>query len=72
MFFHSGNVVRDSDEDRAFMALSISITTRMERDTVEAALAESLTNIEQPIFGNAVLHRWKCDYDKLASLLSIS
>ena len=35
----SGRVSRDSDELRAFMALSISITTRMESETVLAALA---------------------------------
>jgi hypothetical protein len=45
-------VKRDSLEDRAFMAFSISMTTRMERETVEADLAMSLVNMSQPISGN--------------------
>ena len=61
MFSHSGSVSRDSLDERAFMALSISMTTRMERETVEAALALSLAKMEQPISGNWVLHLWKCD-----------
>lgn len=52
---------RDSEDERAFMALSISMTTRMERETVEAALALSLAKISHPISGNWVLHLWKCD-----------
>jgi hypothetical protein len=39
MFFQMGRVRRDSEEERAFMALSISITTRMLREIVEAVLA---------------------------------
>lgn len=39
---HSGNVSSDSLEDKAFIALSISITTRIERETVEADLDMSL------------------------------
>ena len=62
MLSHSGRVRRDSLEDKAFMALSISMTTRMERETVEAALALSLVNISQPISGNWEEHLWKCDY----------
>lgn len=43
------------------MALSISITTRMEREIVEAVLATALEKIEQPpeMSGNAVEQRWK-------------
>lgn len=60
MFFHRGSDSKDSDEERAFMALSISMTTRIERETVDAALAESFTKISQPISGKAELQRWKC------------
>ena len=52
MLFHRGNVRRDSLDDNAFMAFSISITTRIDRDTVEADLDISLLNIWQPISGN--------------------
>lgn len=59
MLFHSGKVKRDSLDERAFMALNISITTRMESETVEADLDISLVNISQPISGNCVEHLWK-------------
>lgn len=36
MFFQTGRVSRDSDCERALQAFSISMTTRMERDIVEA------------------------------------
>ena len=49
MFFHSGSVSSDSEDDSAFMAFSISMTTKIESETVEAVLAELSTNIEQPI-----------------------
>lgn len=62
MLFHSGKVSSESLEDRAFMALSISITTRMERDMVEADLDMSLANISQPISGKSREHLWKCDW----------
>jgi hypothetical protein len=42
------------------MALSISITTRMERETVEADLDMLLVNISQPSSGNWAEHLWKC------------
>ena len=63
MLFHSGKVSSDSLDDRAFMALNISITTRMERETVDAerAMGEELANIEQPISGNWEEHLWKWD-----------
>jgi hypothetical protein len=54
-----GNVRRDSLEDNAFIAFSISITTRIERDTVEADLAILLVNIWHPISGNLLAHLWK-------------
>jgi hypothetical protein len=53
---HRGRVRSDSDEDRAFMAFSISMTTKMDNDTVEADFDMSLANIEQPISGNLVEH----------------
>jgi hypothetical protein len=59
MFFHRGRVRRDSDDERAFMALSISMTTRMESETVEAALAEASEKMWQPIEGKMVLQLWK-------------
>ena len=59
MFFQSGRVSSDSLDDSAFMALNISMTTRMESDTVEADFAMSLPNISQPISGNSVEQRWK-------------
>ena len=58
MFSHSGRVRRDSDEESAFMALSISMTTKMERDMVEAERAEALVKMSQFISGNAVAHWW--------------
>ena len=59
MFFHKGRVRRDSEEERAFMAFSISMTTRMERETVEAALADASEKMWQPIEGKMVLQLWK-------------
>lgn len=52
------------------MALSISITTRMLRETVEAVRAESLENMLQPISGKVVVQRWKwvC---QLVSMLAV-
>ena len=54
-----GNVRRDSLDDNAFIAFNISITTRIERETVEADLDISLVNIWQPISGNLLEHLWK-------------
>lgn len=59
MLFHSGKFSRDSLEERAFIALNISITTRMERETVEADFDISLENILHPISGNSAEHLWK-------------
>lgn len=61
MFFQSGKVRRDSLDERAFMAFNISMTTRMEREMVEADLDMWLENISQPISGNWVEHLWKFD-----------
>ena len=52
---------RDSDWERALHAFSISITTRIERETVEADRAALLVNIVQPISGKRVLQWWKWD-----------
>ena len=56
MLSHNGRVSRDSLDERAFIAFSISITTRIESEMVEAALALSLANISQPILGNVEEH----------------
>lgn len=61
MLLQRGSVSRDSDDDSAFIALNISITTRIERDIVDADLAILLENMSQPISGNAVEQVWKCD-----------
>ena len=44
------------------MAFSISMTTRMERETVEAerVAVEVELKMEQPREGKSVLQRWKC------------
>lgn len=59
ILFHSGKLRSDSLEESAFMALSISITTRIESETVEADLDMSLPNMEQPISENSAEHLWK-------------
>ncbi len=52
IFSQSGSVRSDSLDDNAFIALNISMTTRIERETVEADFAISLENIWQPISEN--------------------
>ena len=52
MLSHNGSVRRDSEDDKAFMAFNISMTTRMDRETVDADLDMSLENIEHPISEN--------------------
>ena len=59
MFSHSGSVSRDSELDKAFMALNISMTTRMLRDIVEAVFEWSLAKISQPISGKEEEQVWK-------------
>ena len=49
---HRGRVKRDSLDDSAFMALSISMTTKIDKETVEADFAISSENIWQPISEN--------------------
>ena len=68
MFFHTGSVRRDSEEDKAFMALSISMTTRMDKEMVEAVLAEESENMLQPICGKALEQRWKWVYNHVSML----
>jgi hypothetical protein len=55
-FAQSGSVSRLSDELSAFIAFSISMTTKMLNETVLADFAASLLNISQPISGNEREH----------------
>ena len=69
MFFHRGSERSDSLDERAFMALNISITTRIESDIVEAVrfVTAEGANIEQSVVANCgdlVEHLWKCDCRK--------
>ena len=59
MLSHNGRVRRDSEEDKAFMAFNISMTTRMESETVDADLDMSFENMEHPMSENWVEQRWK-------------
>ena len=52
MLLQSGNVKSDSDEDKALTALNISMTTKIDRETVDALFAMSFENIWQPISEN--------------------
>lgn len=56
---HTGKRRRLSFSDNEFMALNISIVTRIEREIVVARCASSFVNIWQPISGKAVAHLWK-------------
>jgi hypothetical protein len=67
MFFQSGIVTSDSEDERAFMALNISMTTRMDSDMVEPVRVVTAdgANIEQSVVANCgdrVAHLWKWDY----------
>jgi hypothetical protein len=59
MFFHTGRVISDSDWDRALQAFNISMTTRIDRDIVDALRALWSMNISHPISGKSVLQWWK-------------
>lgn len=61
IFFHKGKVKSDALDDNAFMAFSISITTRIDKEMVDADFETSLVNMSQPISGNSEEHLWKCD-----------
>ena len=52
---------KDSEDESAFMALSISITTRMESEMVEAVRAVVSEKMEQLISGKLDLQLWKWD-----------
>lgn len=52
ILFQRGKARSDSLDESAFMAFNISITTRIESDTVDADSDISLENISQPISGN--------------------
>ncbi len=67
MFFHNGIVMRDSEDDRAFIALNISMTTSIESDIVDAVrvVRADGAKMEQSVvanWGESVEHEWKCDY----------
>ena len=53
---HTGNRSKLSFSDREFIALNISIVTRIDRLMVVARCAISFVNIWQPISGNLVKH----------------
>jgi len=62
MFFQRGSVNSDSEDDSAFIALNISITTRMDKEMVEAVRAVSSLKTEQEMSANlrlVVLQEWK-------------
>jgi len=62
MFFQRGRVTRDSEEDSAFMALNISMTTRIDREMVEAVRAVSSLKTEQEMSAKlrlVTLQEWK-------------
>jgi len=63
MFFQTGRVSRDSDCERALQAFNISMTTRMEREIVEALRDMWLLNISQPTSGYNWWHWWKCVFE---------
>ena len=60
IFFHRGSLSRLSFSEREFMALNISIVTRMDRDMVVARWDISSVNMLHPIWGNWEAHSWKC------------
>jgi hypothetical protein len=67
IFFQSGMVKSDSEEETAFMALNISIVTRIERDIVEAVrvVRDEGWKMEQSVVakpGERLEHLWKCDW----------
>lgn len=62
MFFHNGKLIRDALDDNAFIALNISITTKIDREMVDAVFETSLVKISHPISGNSAEHLWKWDY----------
>ena len=59
-FFQTGNLSSDSFADNEFIALNISIVTRIDKLMVVARCAITFVNISQPISGNFVAHWWKC------------
>ena len=78
MFSHNGSVMSDSLDESAFIALNISITTRLgnyqqrvgsgtmethiESEMVDADFAMLFVNISHPISGNWEEHLWKLDW----------
>ena len=66
----------DSEDERAFIALNISMTTRMESDIVEplrVVIAEG-AKIEQSVVANCgddLEQLWKCDCRKFILAFSV-
>lgn len=58
-FLHTGRTNNDSFSDSEFIALNISIVTKMDKLIVVARLARSFVNISQPISGNLDAQAWK-------------
>lgn len=75
MFRWRGRVRRDSEEESAFMALSISMTTRMLREIVEAVRewgCEGVKIAQSVVEAKEVVQRWKCVCVCLASAVLLS
>ena len=76
MFFHKGIVIRDSEDERAFIALNISMTTSIESDIVDAVRVVTAdgAKMEQSVvinLGESVEHEWKCDYSISVSIFHV-
>lgn len=56
MFFHKGNRSKLSFSESEFMALNISIVTKIDKLMVVAVWDISLVNMSHPIWGNFVVH----------------
>ena len=62
IFFHKGRRSRLSFSEREFIALNISIVTKIVRLIVVARCDISFVNMLHPISGNPEAHWWKCVY----------
>lgn len=58
-FDHKGRTKRDSFSERELQALNISMTTRIESETVVARSAGRPVNMEQSRLLNTEEHWWK-------------
>jgi len=59
MFFHKGKESKLSFSESEFMALNISIVTRIDKLIVVARCDMVLVNISHPMDGNCAAHSWK-------------